>query len=181
MLSIEEWAQEMLPQPVLGIMLLYEQSPVQVDFKKQQEETLNPEAVSKDVFYMKQFAHNACGTIALFHIIINALNQYPDIVNPNSYLLKFRDEAMEKDPKARGEIFEKSSDIKSEHKSASQEGQSQVQAQVDSHFIAFIQKDGSLWEMDGLKKCPVNHGACTGEELVAKGCVAIKEFMNRDP
>ena len=83
-------------------MLLYEQSPVQVDFKKQQEESLNPENVSKDVFYMKQFAHNACGTIALFHIIINALSQYPDIVNPNSYILKFRDEAQEKDAKSRG-------------------------------------------------------------------------------
>ena len=39
---------------------------------------------------MKQFAHNACGTIALFHIILNALSSYPDIVEPNSYLEKFK-------------------------------------------------------------------------------------------
>ncbi len=36
MLSIEDWAQEMIPQPILGIMLLYEQSPAQLNFKKQQ-------------------------------------------------------------------------------------------------------------------------------------------------
>lgn len=24
-----------------------------------------------DLFYMKQFAHNACGTIAMFHVILN--------------------------------------------------------------------------------------------------------------
>ena len=39
---------------------------------------------------MKQFAHNACGTIALFHVIINALSTYPDIVVPDSYINKFK-------------------------------------------------------------------------------------------
>ena len=93
LLSIEEWAQEMLPKPCLGIMLLFEQTPVQVDFKKNQKETLNPENVPKDVFFMKQFAHNACGTIALFHIILNALQKYPNIVESGSYLEKFKEES----------------------------------------------------------------------------------------
>lgn len=38
---------------------------------------------------MKQKAINACGTIALFHIIINAKERYPDIVIPGSFLDKF--------------------------------------------------------------------------------------------
>lgn len=63
----------MIPQPVLGIVLLYEQTPAQTNFKNQEAENLNPAETPQNVFFMKQFAHNACGTIALFHIIINAL------------------------------------------------------------------------------------------------------------
>jgi ubiquitin carboxyl-terminal hydrolase L3 len=32
-----------------------------------------------------------------------------------------------------------------------------------------------------MKKCPVNHGPCTEDELVTKGCAIIKQFMERDP
>ncbi len=47
---------------------------------------------------MKQFAKNACGTIALFHIIMNAFYDYPDLVVENSYLSKFREESFGKKP-----------------------------------------------------------------------------------
>ena len=33
LLSLEEWAFEMIPKPVLGIMLLYEETPAQTNFK----------------------------------------------------------------------------------------------------------------------------------------------------
>jgi hypothetical protein len=29
---------------------------------------------------MKQYAKNACGTIALFHVIFNSLEKYPDLI-----------------------------------------------------------------------------------------------------
>jgi hypothetical protein len=38
---------------------------------------------------MKQYAQNACGTIGLFHIILNALKYHPEIVEEDSYLAKF--------------------------------------------------------------------------------------------
>ncbi len=41
---------------------------------------------------MKQFAYNACGTIGLLHIIINALEKYPTIIQPGSYIDKFRNQ-----------------------------------------------------------------------------------------
>jgi ubiquitin carboxyl-terminal hydrolase L3 len=79
----------MIPKPVLGIMMLYECTPVQSDYNDEESKHLDPEATPKDLFYMKQFAHNACGTIALFHIIINALKRNPDIVTEDSYLKEF--------------------------------------------------------------------------------------------
>jgi len=38
---------------------------------------------------MKQYAKNACGTIALFHVIINAAKKYPHIISDNSYFSQF--------------------------------------------------------------------------------------------
>lgn len=66
-------------------------------------------------------------------------------------------------PEEKGKEFEKSNELKQEHKGASQQGQSAVQSDCDSHFISFIEYGGNLWELDGMKKCAVNHGPCTPE------------------
>jgi len=39
---------------------------------------------------MKQYAKNACGTIALIHMILNSLEEYPDIATQGSFLSNFR-------------------------------------------------------------------------------------------
>ena len=96
----------MLPKPVLGIMLCYEVTPVQTDFRKAQEETLNPGDVPEGIFYMKQYAQNACGTIALFHIILNMMSAYPDIITSDSYLAKFKTECSTKNAEEKGKIFQ---------------------------------------------------------------------------
>lgn len=80
MLSIDDWALDMIPRPVLGVMMLYQITPVQKEFTNAEAGTLDPAVVPADMFYMKQFAQNACGTIALFHIVLNALKRYPNII-----------------------------------------------------------------------------------------------------
>lgn len=67
----------MIPQPVLGIVMLYQVTPVQTAFTNQQADNLDPSTVPEDIFYMKQYAQNACGTIALFHVILNAVKNHP--------------------------------------------------------------------------------------------------------
>ena len=68
-----------------------------------------------------------------------------------------------------------------EHIHAVNEGQSSVNANCNSHFISFVPKNGKIYELDGFKKCPVDHGACTEEEFLAKGAIEIRKFMDRDP
>ena len=133
------------------------------------------------MFYMKQLAHNACGTIALFHIVLNAHDNHPELVAADSFLQKFKNSSNNGDPQERGEVFKNSKDILTEHKAAVEEGQSSVQNECDSHFIAFIPKNGRIYELDGQKKCPVDQGACTEEEFLTKGSALIKEYMARDP
>ena len=41
--------------------------------------------------------------------------------------------------------------------------------------------DGHLYELDGRKSFPINHGASNPATLLADACQAIKKFMDRDP
>lgn len=181
MLSTEEWALEMIPKPAVGILFLYEETPVQQEFKQAQSASLKPEEVPANVFFMKQYARNACGTIALFHMILNAKDTFPEIIVPGSFLDNFLSNSSNVNPHERGELFKNNKDILNEHKQAVQEGQSGVQSECESHFIAFIPKNGRLYELDGFKACAVDHGECSQEEFLIKGSNVIREFMDRDP
>lgn len=101
LLSTEEWGLEMIPKPVLGILMLYEETPAQNAFKDVEAAQLKPEEVPKNVFFMKQKAINACGTIALFHMILNAKEKYPNILTTDSFLDKFSQNTSGKDSEAR--------------------------------------------------------------------------------
>lgn len=107
---------------------------------------------------MKQYAKNACGTIALFHIVMNKMYEYPNLVKENSYLNKFREESLGKTPEEIGEGFKSNKDICKKHRESVKKGQTKVQSKVDTHFIAFVEKEGFLYELDGRKKEPINHG-----------------------
>jgi ubiquitin carboxyl-terminal hydrolase L3 len=61
------------------------------------------------------------------------------------------------------------------------EGTSSLSRECNSHFIAFVPKNGRIYELDGYKKCPVDHGACSEEEFLTKGSAEIRKFMERDP
>jgi hypothetical protein len=49
------------------------------------------------------------------------------------------------------------------------------------HFISFVAVDGDLYELDGRKAGPVNHGPCQPDEVLKKSVAVIKGFMERDP
>jgi len=73
-------------------------------------------------------------------------------------------------------------DIINMHQELAQEGQTEVNPneQVNHHFIAFVHKDGNLYELDGRKEFPINHGATTPETLLEDSAKVCKEFMSRD-
>lgn len=110
---------------------------------------------------MRQYARNACGTIALFHLVLNAAKAYPEIITPGSYLDNFRTNSSNIDPSARGELFKNSKNILEEHKQAVSEGQSNVQSECDSHFVAIIFFEGKVYELDGILPAPIPIGLCT--------------------
>lgn len=52
---------------------------------------------------------------------------------------------------------------------------------MNQHFVAFIHREGHLYELDGRKSAPIHHGPTTPETLLADATTVIKQFMARDP
>lgn len=130
---------------------------------------------------MEQHAANACGTVAALHAIVNIAQTNQDLIAKDSFLEKFIADTRGLSPEERGKYLKKNKDLEEAHKEAVQLGESEVEDEVMTHFITFVQIDGSLYELDGTKDYPINHGGCKPEEVLEKSCEVIKEFMKRDP
>jgi len=67
---------------------------------------------------------------------------------------------------------------------AAAQGQStqvEIDEPVNTHFVAFVQVEGHLYELDGRKGQPINHGPSSAETLLQDAVVVVKQFMARDP
>lgn len=185
LLSYEEWAQEMVKQPVLGLLFIFEITENQEKFRKEEEHIIKQEGqqVSPGVFYMKQYAENACGTIGVFHLLGNLPIQYRNLVKEDSMLAKFYAKAKGKSPQEAGNIFEGDDEIKDKHVDASKEGTTNVQEHLNTnnHFIAFVNVDNTLYELDGRKEFPINHGPTSPDNFLADACQVCHRFIQREP
>ncbi|XP_063825911.1 ubiquitin carboxyl-terminal hydrolase isozyme L3 [Ostrinia nubilalis] len=172
-----------VPRPVLSVMLLFPVSKAYEEYKQKEENEIlsKGQEVASDIFYMKQNISNACGTVALVHSVANNTDK---IELADGYMKKFLDEAKNLDAAARGTLLEKSEGIINAHKELAQEGQTNTPSAedpVNHHFITFIHKDGVLYELDGRKAFPINHGPTTADTLLESAAKICKEFMARDP
>lgn len=130
---------------------------------------------------MYQYANNACGTVGILHSIMNLIATNPELVRADSYLHKFYQDTRVKSPKERGEHLVSNHSIEEAHKKAVEKGETDVEEEVSTHFICFVEVEGCLYELDGRKEFPINHGPCCRETLLRDACREVKKFMDRDP
>lgn len=130
---------------------------------------------------MEQHADNACGTVAMLHSIVNLSKGSPNLVSKDSFIAKFIEETKTLNANERGKYLKGNKTLEGHHKKAVDKGDTKAEATVNTHFIAFVEFEGNLYELDGRKDFPINHGECKADELLAKSCEAIKVFMARDP
>lgn len=175
----------MVPQPVMAVTLLFQCSENLEKFKEQQREELRAKGnkVSPEVFYMRQYVGNACGTIAAIHSILN--NAEAVQLPPDCPVAKYR-AAAGGTPEERGAALAEATELHTASEESAQGGQTsapEATARVDYHFICFVEKDGDLYELDGSRRNdgPLNHGP-TGGDLLATAARVIREtFMDKDP
>eukprot|EP00730_Choanoeca_flexa_P017380 TRINITY_DN8362_c0_g1_i2.p1 TRINITY_DN8362_c0_g1~~TRINITY_DN8362_c0_g1_i2.p1 ORF type:complete len:235 (+),score=54.89 TRINITY_DN8362_c0_g1_i2:533-1237(+) len=175
----------MVPQPVAGVLLLFPLPKDDLDFNRTQAEEISAKGqqVSDKVFYMKQTIGNACGTIGLLHCLGN--NQDIVTFDEGSYLHEYYGKVNDQTPAERGATLEQSDGIGRAHEASCQEGQTQapeLDAKLDLHFICFVVKDGCLYELDGRKEFPINHGPSSTESILNDTAAVVKsQFMARSP
>ncbi|XP_040567760.1 ubiquitin carboxyl-terminal hydrolase isozyme L3 [Lepeophtheirus salmonis] len=175
-LGLDETLLAMLSTPVLGIMLLY---PLRSDEAIQESDGKYED--NPNVYFMKQTISNACGTVAMIHCIANNLDT---IKVEGGFLKSFLDQSMNKNAEERALILEHDENVCQSHDEVAREGQSAVpdrQDAVDYHFVALIQKDGVLYELDGRKSGPINRGTTSEDSFVVDAALVCKKYMERDP
>lgn len=96
-------------------------------------------------------------------------------------------EAIPLKPADRADLVESSEALESAHYSAANQGSSAVpdaQAEVDLHYICFVksQKNNHLYELDGIRKGPLDRGYLGPEDdvLSERALQAVRRFIQRE-
>lgn len=166
----------MVPRPVAAVVLLY---PIT---EKATASPLGEVKSSSDLFFVKQTISNACGTIAIVHSLANNQDKIKFI--DGKHFGKFIEGCLKLSPEERAAFLEKDKDMGSAHEDSAQEGQTQAppaDEKLKTHFIAFVCKDGGLYELNGGCDGPVYHSTSNPDTLLEDAVAVAKKFMERDP
>lgn len=81
---------------------------------------------------------------------------------------KYLNAARELSAEQRGKLLEGFIEISESHKESALEGQTDANSSnpVDHHFVTFVNHEGELYELDGRKSFPVNHGKTSADTLL---------------
>ena len=184
-LSTDDWALEMVPSPVKSVVLLFPIKKHTEEARHEHAAVAAEQSVPGNLFFTKQTIPNACGTIGLLHAVGNSCTVFGgDIkLTPGSFFAKyFGETGVDATPEARASALEADNTLEESHAEAASAGQTTASADVDTHFVAFVCKDGKLWELDGRRAGPVDWGTCTEDELLEKAAGIIKtEYIEKDP
>ncbi|GAB5366547.1 hypothetical protein AAMO2058_001152800 [Amorphochlora amoebiformis] len=173
MYGVDETSASWVPQPAAAVVLLFS------TIESQGQD------LSKNLFYITQHDDigNACGTIATIHAMANST----DLFKPEGVVGDFVKKWTGKDPSDIGYGLLEAKDIQEVSEEAAESKVAQTatpdrQESVAAHFIAFVKVDNTLYEMDGRKAFPINHGKTSQKSfLVDAGKVIQENFFKVSP
>ncbi|KER33483.1 hypothetical protein T265_00599 [Opisthorchis viverrini] len=173
--GLDEEALKTVPTPVEAVMLLFPLS------NAEKTHQLGKEVTDDKVYLIHQTAVNACGTVAILHALCN--NSKVMDAASGSVLGDFVKKTSGMTPDQRGIAMEEDKNLFNIHETLAMEGQTQTpcrESDTQKHFVTFVVKDGSLYELDGRRSHPILHGNSTPHTLLNDASVVIKKFMERD-
>ena len=174
----------MIPRPVIALVLLFPITENYEKFRSTEEEKIKSEgqSLNEKVYFTKQTVGNACGTVGIIHAVANNMEKFT--FKPDSALKDFIDSTQSLSAEEKAIKLETHKGMTSCHSSSAQEGQTKAPSaneKVDLHFIALVEKDGNLYELDGRKPFPINHGKTNMNTFLEDSAAVCKTFMQRDP
>eukprot|EP01036_Dinobryon_divergens_P010640 gene10640-14264_t len=154
-------------------------------FKWRQEVDPRPILSASDVpdlFFAKQVITNACATQAILSVLLNA-----EGITLGETLASFKDFTGDFDAESKGLAISNSDTIRAAHNSFASadpfiiEESKHASEKGDAyHFVAYIPFNGTVYELDGLKRGPVSLGQIVaGEDWWTVARPAIEERMAR--
>ncbi|KAL7748990.1 ubiquitinyl hydrolase 1 [Sorochytrium milnesiophthora] len=179
--GLDEELLSMVP-PSCAVILLFPITEKYEEFRRQEEATLQSagQSVSPSAWFIRQTIGNACGTIAVLHALANNSDRLH--IDPESALARLLAQTRSMTPTERAAWLSTSKDLAAAHAHVAEQGQTaapSADADIDLHFVCFAAVDGTLYEFDGRKSAPIDHGPCT--ELLPSVAKVAREFMARDP
>ena len=159
----------MVPQPALALLLLFPITEA-TEADRTAQAASGPAGAAAGgegqapVWYTRQTIGNACGTIGVLHALANARSALQ--IEAGSFLERFLAATEALSPEERAAYLEHpppgAPSLEEAHQGAAAEGSTApppADATVDLHFVCFVHKAGSLFELDGRKTAPVCHGS----------------------
>ncbi len=185
--STEDWALDMIAQPVAAVLMLYPLTKPQLANTPKEESTEASLEQKDNVWFIKQRIGNACGTIGLLHSLLNLPEPLNCMIQEGSWLEKFKDDCpIPLDPIEKAVILEKNDKIEKLHDDATSDESNATDRGTDkddilTHFVALVCVDNRLYELDGRKQGPVDHGPTSQATLLKDAIQVVQKFMARDP
>jgi ubiquitin carboxyl-terminal hydrolase L3 len=187
--STEDWALDMIPSGTVAVVFLYPLSDVQEEFRlEENKELMENKTIDTDVWHIKQRIGNACGTIGILHALANIPESLKVAAIPaDSWLGKFYASCpAEYSSVRKAEILEGDKEIESKHDAATHDEQNQtdrgaIDDELETHFVTIVNVNGYLYELDGRKEKPVQHGETTPETFLKDSAKVVQKFIDRDP
>ncbi|KAM5352091.1 hypothetical protein ACJ41O_004814 [Fusarium nematophilum] len=174
--TIDQDSLALLPQPVYGLIFLFQYLP--------EHDEVNEDQGGGDVWFANQTTDNACATVAMLNIVMNA-----DGIDIGSKLQEFKESTKNLNTALRGHQLSQNTFIRTIHNSftrrmdhlnadlcleneaseakssktkkraAPRKGRKaprkkKIQSEYGFHFIAYVPAGGYVWELDGLQSKP---------------------------
>jgi ubiquitin carboxyl-terminal hydrolase L3 len=133
-------------------------------------------------YFCRQTIGNACGTIALIHAVLN--NQSRIELRPASFFSVFLEKTASLAPDERAAALHEEPKLNDAHREFAAQGQTAAPDPADDvnlHFVAFVQHRGILYELDGRKPSPIQHGPSGPDSFLLDACSVVKSLMASDP
>jgi len=174
----------MVPRPVHAVLLLF---PIDEHYEKyriEQQEKVKKEGqiLSDKVYFMNQTIGNACGTIGIIHAVLNNISTL--LQGTGGFFKNFYEKTKGLTSEERGKALEHDDEIEQVHSDTAAEGQTKAPAADDDinlHFVAFVQVDGHLYELDGRKPFAINHSNSSSDTLLEDSVKVIEKIAQLNP
>lgn len=181
----------MVPQPVLSIVLLFPITPKYEEKSKNEIEELKSKnyTCSSEVFFIPQTISNACGTMALLHSLGNSTDRLQ--IADGSVLGNLLEKTKLPDAgdvksvfEHRAKAVELCDELRNLHADMAKSGTTDApdpSVPVNLHFITFVNSEGTLYELDGRKPFPIEHGKTSAESYLNDAIAVCRKFMDSAP